>query len=375
MAGWTPPDNRQEPSRFWQDTIKAVGYLVAALAALLAGDGHPTLLLLALAVLALLLLSSGAGGLNGRLLRVPPIWRGFVWLTLLLPGLAGLALALPLPSSKPPASPTAAPPVAPAVVARVEEQPRATFTPTAAPLVPTAVPTAQADLWSTPVTAIVATEEPVRSPAPFSSGAGPVLVAQVPAPAPAVVLALAPAHTPVIVPPTLAIAPPVAAPPATATPAPATRAPQPTEEPQRPPATPTPKQTAEPPEPKPEPERPPATPAPTPTPQPPVRIVSVPPEVSISLTSPVKPGSSATLAVTTAAGAICEAEVYYKPGERVDKKIEPIQADGDGDASWTLKVGSGPGSWPVVVTVSQDGASASAQTTLIVDNPKSKSKK
>jgi hypothetical protein len=111
---------------------------------------------------------------------------------------------------------------------------------------------------------------------------------------------------------------------------------------------------------------PPAGPTPRPTPRPTsgssitVRITG--------LTSPVSRGAFATLVARTTAGASCTIVVEYKSGPSKAAGLGPATANGSGSVSWTWKVGSRTtvGSWPVTVTCSAGGKSASARTSLVV---------
>lgn len=80
----------------------------------------------------------------------------------------------------------------------------------------------------------------------------------------------------------------------------------------------------------------------------------------VSVTSPVRAGSYATLVAETEAGADCTITVYYKSGPSEAAGLAPKSADGDGRVSWTWKVGTRttPGSWRIVVTATVDGVTA-----------------
>jgi hypothetical protein len=108
----------------------------------------------------------------------------------------------------------------------------------------------------------------------------------------------------------------------------------------------------------------------TPTPSPAVAPVAAGRlTVTISsLTSPISPGSAATLAARTAPGAVCSIAVVYKSGPSSAAGLAPATAGAGGDVRWTWTVGSrtSAGSWPVTVTCSAGGASASAGATLVV---------
>jgi endonuclease YncB( thermonuclease family) len=84
----------------------------------------------------------------------------------------------------------------------------------------------------------------------------------------------------------------------------------------------------------------------------------------LSLTSPISPGSSATLAARTAPNAACRIEVIYKNGPSSASGLGPKSAGADGSISWTWRVGSNTttGDWPVTVTCA--GASRSATLSI-----------
>jgi hypothetical protein len=109
---------------------------------------------------------------------------------------------------------------------------------------------------------------------------------------------------------------------------------------------------------------PPATAAATPTPRPTtalsVRITSI--------TSPIAPGSYATVKALTVGSASCSITVIYKSGPSKAAGLGPKTASSTGAVSWTWKVGTrtAPGSWPVTVSCSRSGQSASATVYLSV---------
>ncbi len=89
---------------------------------------------------------------------------------------------------------------------------------------------------------------------------------------------------------------------------------------------------------------------------------------SISVTSPVAPGGTATLTIKTAPGASCNITVNYKSGPSQAQGLEAKVADANGNVSWTWKVGTTttPGNWPISVAVSKDGQSVIKETTFTV---------
>ncbi|MDD3520460.1 MAG: thermonuclease family protein, partial [Actinomycetota bacterium] len=78
----------------------------------------------------------------------------------------------------------------------------------------------------------------------------------------------------------------------------------------------------------------------------------------ISLTSPVAQGANATIGISTAPGAMCNITVYYKSGPSEAQGLFPKQADGNGNCSWTWKVGTRttPGDWRIVINVDGIGS-------------------
>ena len=80
----------------------------------------------------------------------------------------------------------------------------------------------------------------------------------------------------------------------------------------------------------------------------------------VSVTSPVRAGSNATLVAETNAGANCTIVVYYKSGPSEAAGLAPKPADRDGRVSWTWRVGTRttPGSWQIVVESTMNDATA-----------------
>ncbi|MHB8276160.1 MAG: hypothetical protein ACYDIA_00695 [Candidatus Humimicrobiaceae bacterium] len=72
-----------------------------------------------------------------------------------------------------------------------------------------------------------------------------------------------------------------------------------------------------------------------------------------SLTSPIKRGSYATISIHTSPNVLCSITVYYKSGPSEAQGLEPKTSDGDGNCSWTWKVGTRttPGNWKIVISV------------------------
>ena len=84
----------------------------------------------------------------------------------------------------------------------------------------------------------------------------------------------------------------------------------------------------------------------------------------VSVTSPVKAGTSATLVVQTKSNAECTITVYLKSGPSTAAGLTKKNADSDGNTSWTWKVGSSttPGTYKIVVTAGLGGESVSQTT-------------
>jgi len=83
----------------------------------------------------------------------------------------------------------------------------------------------------------------------------------------------------------------------------------------------------------------------------------------LSVTSPVRPGTQATLKAKTTAGAECSIIVYYKSGPSSAKGLEPKVADAGGNVSWTWTVGTNttPGTCRIVVKARQGGNEVSKE--------------
>jgi hypothetical protein len=84
----------------------------------------------------------------------------------------------------------------------------------------------------------------------------------------------------------------------------------------------------------------------------------------VSVTSPVSPGSRATLRAQTSPGASCNITVYYKSGSSTSQDLNPKNADSSGNVSWTWQVGSrtSSGNWRIVVTCRDNGSSLTRET-------------
>jgi competence protein ComEC len=87
-----------------------------------------------------------------------------------------------------------------------------------------------------------------------------------------------------------------------------------------------------------------------------------------SVTSPIAPGSRATLNAKTLPGAACSITVYYKSGPSKAQGLGPVTADASGNCSWSWNVGSNttPGNWRIVVKANVNGQNLSQETTFVV---------
>jgi hypothetical protein len=88
----------------------------------------------------------------------------------------------------------------------------------------------------------------------------------------------------------------------------------------------------------------------------------------VSVRSPVAPRGRADATVATVPGAVCEITVTYRSGPSSTRDLSPKTAEGDGTVSWTWTVESNttPGEWPIDVTCTAVGQTATAQTTFWV---------
>lgn len=77
-----------------------------------------------------------------------------------------------------------------------------------------------------------------------------------------------------------------------------------------------------------------------------------------SLTSPINRGAYATISILTAPNVLCTITVYYKSGPSEAQGLEPKISDGNGNCSWTWKVGTRttPGNWKIVITAEGIGS-------------------
>jgi hypothetical protein len=90
-------------------------------------------------------------------------------------------------------------------------------------------------------------------------------------------------------------------------------------------------------------------------------------DVSITkITSPVKPGDDASVAIKTDAGALCKIEVKLKSGPSTAAGLKSQRADDKGVATWNWKIAPNAaiGEWPVTINTSLKGAKGTATGTL-----------
>lgn len=88
----------------------------------------------------------------------------------------------------------------------------------------------------------------------------------------------------------------------------------------------------------------------------------------VSVTTPAKRGSSATLVARSVPGAYCAITVYYKSGPSTASGLYDKVADGSGNVSWTWTVGTNttPGSWLIEVKATSGGKTVSETTHFTV---------
>ncbi len=72
----------------------------------------------------------------------------------------------------------------------------------------------------------------------------------------------------------------------------------------------------------------------------------------VSLTSPISRGSQASITINTAPNVRCTITVHYKSGPSKAQGLDPKNSDGNGNCTWSWKVGTRttPGDWRVVLT-------------------------
>ncbi len=77
----------------------------------------------------------------------------------------------------------------------------------------------------------------------------------------------------------------------------------------------------------------------------------------LSLTSPVERGAKASISIKTNPNMLCTITVYYKSGASKAQGLDPKNSDGNGNCSWTWKVGTRttPGDWRIVIKVQNIG--------------------
>lgn len=89
----------------------------------------------------------------------------------------------------------------------------------------------------------------------------------------------------------------------------------------------------------------------------------------VSVTSPVKQGAEATVAIRTLPKAECSIRVRYKSGYSTAAGLYAKTADASGMVAWTWTVGvrTTPGTWPIYVTAEKNGETARLETTFVVE--------
>jgi hypothetical protein len=77
----------------------------------------------------------------------------------------------------------------------------------------------------------------------------------------------------------------------------------------------------------------------------------------VSVTSPIRAGSTATLVVKVSTRATCSITVEYKSGPSVAQGLYPKRVTAAGRVGWSWKVGTRttPGRWPIVVSCGRAG--------------------
>jgi hypothetical protein len=77
----------------------------------------------------------------------------------------------------------------------------------------------------------------------------------------------------------------------------------------------------------------------------------------VSVTSPARAGSTATLVAKVSARVTCSITVIYKSGPSVAQGLYPKRVSVAGRVSWTWNVGTRttPGRWPIIVTCGRAG--------------------
>lgn len=88
-----------------------------------------------------------------------------------------------------------------------------------------------------------------------------------------------------------------------------------------------------------------------------------------ALTSPIAPGSNASVTIRTTAGSKCVITVTYGQTASTDSGLTPKTTDEYGAVSWTWTVGKDVplGKWPVKVTCVYNAQSAVVQADLVVE--------
>ena len=87
----------------------------------------------------------------------------------------------------------------------------------------------------------------------------------------------------------------------------------------------------------------------------------------VSLTSPISRGSQASITINTAPNVLCTIAVYYKSGPSTAQGLDPKNSDGNGNCTWSWKVGTRttPGNWKIVITA--DGVGQTETTFTVIE--------
>ena len=87
------------------------------------------------------------------------------------------------------------------------------------------------------------------------------------------------------------------------------------------------------------------------------------------LTSPIKPGSNASITIKTKPLAACSIRVEYDKQASTDGGLVPKSADDYGVATWawTVEPTRPKGAWPVDVTCAEDGKSGYVRGNLVIE--------
>jgi len=87
----------------------------------------------------------------------------------------------------------------------------------------------------------------------------------------------------------------------------------------------------------------------------------------VSLASPISRGSQVSITINTAPNVLCTIAVYYKSGPSTAQGLDPKNSDGNGNCTWSWKVGTRttPGNWKIVITA--DGVGQTETTFTVIE--------